>query len=236
MPKKVTVDGVEIEVFLKEELQEKVETARKEEKDKLYTDLNAVKAENAKLKETISAEEKTKKEQEEKRKAEEATRKAEEDKKKEEEANKSKSEIEVLKTTFEKQLKEQQDSFLKTLEETQKTVISLTEKITTESLDTYKKNLISSANGKLIEELVIGNTKEELDASLVKAKEKYQEILKKNNIVEKDDKESSDENQLPTPKISLGGKEVLLTPEVIKNMSPEEYKKNAETIRKLLKL
>ena len=52
------------------------------------------------------------------------------------------------------------------------------EKITRQlQLSAYKKDIINSAGGKIIPEMVSGNSEEELDISAIQAKKKYQEIV-----------------------------------------------------------
>lgn len=53
---------------------------------------------------------------------------------------------------------------------------SLRESTTQETLGTYRDSLLSQNKGQIIEELVVGNTKEELDNSLVQAKQAYARI------------------------------------------------------------
>lgn len=89
-------------------------------------------------------------------------------------------ETEAIKT-LKNELKAAQDE-LQTLKESAPNIDELTAKIRGEieaeyEIKSYKENKIREANGKIIPELVSGDTKEDIDASVEKAMARYTEIV-----------------------------------------------------------
>jgi len=92
--------------------------------------------------------------------------------------------------------------------DTRKQIDGLTTQLHEEKLETYKQKKIAGADGKIIPELVVGNSQEEIDTSIEKAKVKYSEIQeelrKKYNlpteVVPK--KESEEEEKISIPRIN----------------------------------
>lgn len=134
--------------------------ARQEEKEKLYPQIERLKAENASLVQKVN---------------DYLLKIAEKDEK----ISSLEKELETLKanpniTEEYKTLKEEVERLRRENEELKNTY---EQKLTAIELEYYKKEKIAEANGKIIPELVTGNTKEEIDNSIELAKKRYEEIV-----------------------------------------------------------
>lgn len=98
----------------------------------------------------------------------------------------------------------------------------------------YRTQKIAEANGELIEALVKGNTKEEIDASIEVAKAEYQKIVAplKEKVEElvKPNKANAPKPSNPSTPPSME-----FTAEQIKAMSPSEYAKYRENLLKSIR-
>lgn len=181
MPKKTVKDengnDVEIEVkedetpvetpevpkgLSEEEVQKIIEKVRKEEKDKLYPTIEGLKNSVESLKESNEAEkadkERIKKEAEE---AEEAARVAK--------LSDSQRTAETLKK-IEERLNQEST-------ERAKFKAEIDRRDQQDKLSRYKAQAIAVAGPEIIEELVSGNSEEEIDKSVAKAKARYEELV-----------------------------------------------------------
>jgi len=173
----INKDGVEEKVILPEEhadkvglLVESVLRKQSEEHEKKLKD--TVSIEKKKLYDTI---EQTKKEKEA------AEKKASDFEKAEAERNKALEDKKKAETDS-KVLIEQLEQKLKTDAERVQAIIDLKDKefkaeLSRRDLEIYKKEKIFNANGKIIPELVSGNSTEEIDVAVEKAKARYIEII-----------------------------------------------------------
>lgn len=75
---------------------------------------------------------------------------------------------------------------------------------TTRDVATYKQSLIDSSDGKIIPELVTGNTKEEVKASFDKAKARYDEITTKAAAEKETELRTKYKGALPAPVVPPG--------------------------------
>ena len=140
--------------------------ARKEERDKLYPELNKYKEKVNNLMLVIAERDSEiadlKKELEEVKKE---NAKLQENVEKGVKTNKTISELTTTISVLERQLEELQAKY--------------DADVTALKLEAFKKEKIAEAGGELIPELVTGNTEEEILASIEKAKQRYQEIVQK---------------------------------------------------------
>lgn len=223
MPKIVKLeDGSELNVWMEDEVTAKVneekEKARKEEKDKLYSEIKTLKektsdleAAKAKIEKDIS---------------EASANDANKDKEKDVQM---KEELVVLTQGLEKKIS------------------NLENELKTERLARYKAEKIAQEGTDLIIEMVQGNSEEEIDNSINLAKEAFAKYAKpKEEKKETQDKPPVDEEKvedkekekksLPpkskeTPEV---GKDVL-SAEQINKMSIDEYRKYRDQIKKQVK-
>jgi hypothetical protein len=93
----------------------------------------------------------------------------------------------------------------------------------------YKEKALKEAGDDLILDLVGGETEQEIDESIERAKTRYSEIAEK--LSTKTSKETTPEVPKPTSPSHSGGVKKL-TPEEIAAMSPEEYAKHRESLKK----
>lgn len=223
MPKIVKLeDGSELNVWMEDEVTAKVneekEKARKEEKDKLYSEIKTLKektsdleAAKAKIEKDIS---------------EASANDANKDKEKDVQM---KEELVVLTQGLEKKIS------------------NLENELKTERLARYKAEKIAQEGTDLIIEMVQGNSEEEIDNSINLAKEAFAKYAKpKEEKKETQDKPPVDEEKVEDKekeKKSLppksketpeGGKDVL-SAEQINKMSIDEYRKYRDQIKKQVK-
>ena len=140
--------------------------ARKEERDKLYPELNKYKEKVNNLMLVIAERDSEiadlKKELEEVKKE---NAKLQENVEKGVKTNKTISELTATISVLERQLEELQTKY--------------DADVTALKLEAFKKEKIAEAGGELIPELVTGNSEEEIIASIELAKQRYQEIIQK---------------------------------------------------------
>jgi len=147
-----------------EEVQEQVEKARKEEKDKLYPQLKELKDNMKAIQEVLAAERADKE-----RIQKDAEKKAEDERK---------SKLSDQEKTLEaiNKLEEQLNNERKERERLQRDLQKREEQ---NKLDTYRNRLIEQNKDKIIPELVTGKTVEELDNSLEVAKARFTELAER---------------------------------------------------------
>lgn len=141
----------------KEVVEKMLEKVRKEEKDKVYANLDKVKKEVSKKEKEIAERVKE-------------VEKLENDLKIK--TDESLSEREILEKSFSDKFKEQSGN----IKELESTLIGMKKAIDDKELELYRDKLIYNTEDGIIEALVIGKNKEELDNSLVKAKKEYKII------------------------------------------------------------
>lgn len=103
--------------------------------------------------------------------------------------------LQKQKEELEAKLKYVEDSLVKTTTDLE----FLTKKVTQAELEAYRNRVIAENKGKIIESLVIGNSIEEINASLENAKKEYEkiemELKSKYRLPEKPAEETSGNNQ-----------------------------------------
>lgn len=193
-----------------EEVNQRVEAARKEEKDKLYPQLEELKNAVKEMQEAFRAErkdkEKIQKEKEEEAERERLAKLSEEDKRNE------------ALERIEEQLKEERQARLKSEQQYQK------EKKESQ-LKEYRRNAIQAvrdAGEDLLPELVKGNSEEEIDESIQNAKSRYKELAEKF-------KEDFSENvKKKMPRSTSPGLEALEEEELSEQLNAVDEKKYRE--------
>lgn len=190
-------------------VKELIESARKQEKDKLYKTL------------------------------EQREREAKELEAKLKEANKAIEEFQQQNLTFEERIqleiqkvKEEQQALVEQLrrekEEAEKQARQ-------KHLEAYKAAKLREAGEEIIPELVGGNSEEEIDRSIELAKAKYQEIAQKFAAQAKQQQQQEFKQTFST-KAPSSSQIQPLTAEEIRRMTPEEYAKNRERILEAYRL
>jgi len=230
MPKIVKLeDGNELNVWMEDEVTAKVneekEKARKEEKDKLYSEIKTLKEKTSDLE---AAKAKAEKE------ISEAS--AESIKVSANDANKDKEK--------DVQMKEELVVLTQGLE---KKISNLENELKIERLARYKAEKIAQEGTDLIIEMVQGNSEEEIDNSIKLAKEAFAKYAKpkeeKKEIQDKppvdeeevDDKEKEKKSLPPKSKETPEGGKDVLSAEQINKMSIDEYRKYRDQIKKQVK-
>lgn len=217
--------GTDKVVLSVKELEDKingaVKAAEKEssqkEKQKLYDTIDKLKSD---LKEANASLSQFKKIEDDRKKKEEEIRRAEmsDDERRDEAIQKANRELEQLNTAFDVLKRETE------------------EKLRQKDLEIYRERLITKANGKVIPELVTGNTVEELDESFKKAVDRFNFI--RGQVAEEIQNKSKNESvktniSQETPnqiKQSLPKNEKELTADEIRKMPPEAYAKYKEDL------
>ncbi len=230
MPKIVKLeDGSELNVWMEDEVTAKVneekEKARKEEKDKLYSEIKTLKEKTSDLEAA-----KAKAEKEISEASAEAIKVSAND------ANKDKEK--------DVQMKEELVVLTQGLE---KKISNLENELKTERLARYKAEKIAQEGTDLIIEMVQGNSEEEIDNSIKLAKEAFAKYAKpkeeKKEIQDKppvdeeevDDKEKEKKSLPPKSKETPEGGKDVLSAEQINKMSIDEYRKYRDQIKKQVK-
>lgn len=132
----------------------------------------------------------------------------------------------------------EQQLLLKQQEELSKEVVALKaiieknqeearEKIRMAELNAYKQKKISEAGGKIIPEMVAGNSEEEIDESYIKAVQYYMQI--KDDIIN-ELKNSKKSIEMPTSTVSTRPSVNKLSIDDIKKMSTKDWAKYREEI------
>ena len=230
MPKIVKLeDGSELNVWMEDEVTAKVneekEKARKEEKDKLYSEIKTLKEKTSDLE---AAKAKAEKEISE-ASAESIKVSANDENKDKEKDVQMKEELVVLTQGLEKKIS------------------NLENELKTERLARYKAEKIAQEGTDLIIEMVQGNSEEEIDNSIKLAKEAFAKYAKpkeeKKEIQDKppvdeeevDDKEKEKKSLPPKSKETPEGGKDVLSAEQINKMSIDEYRKYRDQIKKQVK-
>jgi len=202
-----TTEGTSKESYFdNEDVRSLLEKVRKEEKNKTYSKLTALKTERKELREQI---EKLQKQQEEKELS------------KQDKIDSMITQIETLKEMLEVSAKKQAQLEKDAEDERERFKI-----------DKYRDEVIKKAEGKIISDLVIGDTESEIDATAIYAQKRYMEIA---NAIK------STKSKTPTPKpkpptdtnpASENALSEDVTVREIRNSSDEEYSKIREKILK----
>lgn len=189
-------------------VKELVQTARKQEKDKLYKSLEQKEAEAKTLAEKLEM-------------AQAAIEKFEGDN-----------------LTFEQKLEKELSSLRKEHETLVKQLQEQTElaekKARAKELEAYKIAKLREAGEEIIPELVGGTNEEEIDKSIELAKAKYHEIASKFEAQAEKQKQTSVKSATKVTNPSSTSVQPL-TAEEINRMSPEEYAKNRDRILQALR-
>lgn len=189
-------------------VKELVQTARKQEKDKLYKSLEQKEAEAKTLAEKLEM-------------AQAAIEKFEGDN-----------------LTFEQKLEKELSSLRKEHETLVKQLQEQTElaekKAREKELEAYKIAKLREAGEEIIPELVGGTNEEEIDKSIELAKAKYHEIASKFEAQAEKQKQTSVKSATKVTNPSSTSVQPL-TAEEINRMSPEEYAKNRDRILQALR-
>lgn len=230
MPKIVKLeDGNELNVWMEDEVTAKVneekEKARKEEKDKLYSEIKTLKEKTSDLEAAKAKAEKAISEAS----AELITVSANDANKDKEKDVQMKEELVVLTQGLEKKIS------------------NLENELKIERLARYRAEKIAQEGTDLIIEMVQGNSEEEIDNSINLAKEAFAKYAKpkeeKKEIQDKppvdeekvEDKEKEKKNLPPKSKETPEGEKDVLSAEQINKMSIDEYKKYRDQIKKQVK-
>lgn len=230
MPKIVKLeDGNELNVWMEDEVTAKVneekEKARKEEKDKLYSEIKTLKEKTSDLEAAKAKAEKAISEAS----AELITVSANDANKDKEKDVQMKEELVVLTQGLEKKIS------------------NLENELKIERLARYRAEKIAQEGTDLIIEMVQGNSEEEIDNSINLAKEAFAKYAKpkeeKKEIQDKppvdeekvDDKEKEKKSLPPKSKETPEGGKDVLSAEQINKMSIDEYKKYRDQIKKQVK-
>lgn len=230
MPKIVKLeDGNELNVWMEDEVTAKVneekEKARKEEKDKLYSEIKTLKEKTSDLEAAKAKAEKAISEAS----AELITASANDANKDKEKDVQMKEELVVLTQGLEKKIS------------------NLENELKIERLARYKAEKIAQEGTDLIIEMVQGNSEEEIDNSIKLAKEAFAKYAKpkeeKKEIQDKppvdeekvEDKEKEKKSLPPKSKETPEGGKDVLSAEQINKMSIDEYRKYRDQIKKQVK-
>ena len=189
-------------------IQDLVQSARKQEKDKLYKSLEQKEKEAKDFKEKLEA-------------ASDALQKYESDSLSFEEK-------------MELKLKEVQDAHDLLVKQLTADKEQAEKEANAKALEAYKAEKLRVAGDELILELVGGNTKEEIDASIETAKAKYQEIASKFASQKKAEQVKDVKETFTASAPSSQGVKTL-TQEDVNRMSPEEYAKNRPLILEMIR-
>lgn len=150
-----------VEGVAEEEVQRRVEAARKEEKDKLYPKIEE-------LSNLVKEQQEYIREQKDKQAAEEEKAAAAAEKRRLAKLSEEERETEA-RHRLEEQLKEEREARI-ALES------RIAEKERANQLEEYRQGALRAAGERIIPELVVGNSEEEIDAAVQTAKAKYEEI------------------------------------------------------------
>lgn len=207
-----------LEVYSKEQVEKLLESARKQEKDKLYKELQKKDTAISDLKEQI--------------------------KNKDAEIKVLSDELNLIKDASLSQDQlvtkkiEGLEKLIKSLEEArEKDKLEAESEIRKAKLQVYRKELLISANGRVIEGLVVGETEEELNESFEMSKQTYESILA--------DAKSTTPPQpnvvkqppvIPSTNPASQQSHKKWTVEEVRTLSPEDWAKHSSEIKKQLGL
>ncbi len=206
-----------VKVFDEEEVKRLVSKARQEEKEKLYSDLERQK--------------KALKESEDRIKAMEAELSGL--RVSSSEAQRLAGEIERLKA----ERAAESERFQKTIEEVLEKTRRETEKqLRSLELAALKRELIASAQGRVIPELVHGETEEEIRDSFDASKRRFEQIAAEVEARAKKEHEEKMKSALPKPASAGSANDAPETPlgdlSAWRRMSPQEWEKHKEEIKR----
>ena len=213
---KIELSIAELEDRISSAVRAAENTAAQKERDKLYDTINALKDD---LREAKSGLAKFNELEAEKKRKDEEIRNAKmtDDEKRDSAILKANLELEQLNTAFE-QLKKETD-----------------EKLRKKDLDLHRERLIARYSGKIIPELVQGNSIEELEESAKKAVDRFNfirgQVAEELNNKSKHETKTTVSTETPQQqKSTLPKQEKEYTAEEIKKMSPDEYAKYKESM------
>lgn len=103
---------------------------------------------------------------------------------------------------------------------------AITDQLHTAEINAYKSSQIAAAGGKLIPELVTGNTKEEIDNSLIRARQVYERTFREVGTARAGVEENIRDGvpTVPNTLKSINDLSGTLTAEQVRRMSPAEWK------------
>lgn len=191
-------------------IQDLVEFARKQEKDKLYKSLEQKQGEAKQLQEQLEL-------------AQAAIKKHEE----ENLTFEQKLQLQINEVKQQHELLAEQLRLDKT--QAEQATADAEEKARVAQLDAYKTKQLRAAGDEIILELVGGNTQEEIDASIELAKNKFAEIAARFADKSKADATQTVKDNLRVTNPASSNMKPL-TSDDIRRMSPEEYAKNRDRI------
>lgn len=205
-----------------------IQKVRKEEKDKLYPEIEGLKTKVKNLEADLAAKNKEVRELNDQIKNADTNNDASKQEL-QKKIDQLEAEITTLKdkkqksaTENEEKLQKQVDDLIARLDKQERDSEEAAKKM---KLEMFKKDKIAEAKGELIEELVKGETEEEITASIETAKTKYKEIVEKVGGNQTNQQRISNVNPIIDPK-ALGDK----TPEEIRKMTPKEYSEYRKTV------
>lgn len=204
-----------IKTFTQDEVDALVTKARRDEKDKLYRDLDSAKKKASELEDSIKVKE-AEIEGLKSSSTEAQQLRAQLEKLQVEAQNASKR----VETLLGEALDRQKDEFEKRMEALR--------------LDAVRRELIASANGEVIPELVSGSTEEEIRASFAKAKERYTSIQAAVADRLKKEHEQNLKGALPPSQGGGAGQAtdpVLSDPSSWRKLSPKEWEEQKAKIK-----
>lgn len=213
---KITLSKVELESKIKAEVEAATKTSISTEKDKLYSNMEALKKKNREFEDQLNSLAKEKRELEEYKEKERLAKMSTEEKA-QDELKKATERIEQLNTSF-NVLKQETD-----------------DKLLTKDLELYREKLIAQATGNIIPELVRGTSREELEVSYKMAVERFKSIKAdvEKGIKEtlKDDLNTEVSTETPNQTRKTPPKnEKMLSALEIRNLPPEKYKQYKEEV------
>ena len=190
-------------------VKELIQTARKQEKDKLYKTLEQKENEAKEFQEKLTAAQETLKQYE----------------------SENLSFEEKMQLELEK-VKQEQQALVQALQAEKEQAEAEARK---NRLEAYKAEKLRLAGDELILELVGGETEEAIDQSIERAKAKYQEIASK-FLTQAKTKQQEEVKQAFSPTAPSSTNVQPITREEINRMSAEEYAKNRDRIMEAMKL
>lgn len=215
---------------LSTDIEKRIEQVRKEEKEKLYSRQESLEEEKKALEEKVKNAEERAKLIEEQSKAELEKALKEAQTKKPGEGEAQVLDQEAVNSAIEEALSkykleaEKEQAAIRAEADAQ--VAALQNKLAKQELDSYKEKIIQDANGKIISDMVVGSSKEELDNAAIRARQAYERVFKE-AAATRAGVEDDIRGLTPTPPNAggnIGQMTGELTADQIRAMSPEEWK------------
>jgi hypothetical protein len=206
-----------------------LEKARKQEKDKLYQQMQA---QDARLKEL---------EENNKKLLEALSNKKAEEKPEPKPENKGEAkgiDEDAITRATEGAFKLAEQKFMKMLEEANGRVMALENQLKSNDISTYKNQLIEANKDAIIPELIVGTTREELDTSLITAKQAFARLEQRfGKLAGKENAGSAAAPTaasitIPTPAVAGQAAPGAAKTVDVSRMSPAEYKSHREALLK----